>query len=265
MATPANASNLRISGLTAGGTVANLSRVAMTFSATDSTQLVIRPSATGALALGAIDATATVSASDTRFDISAANVRVDQSLTAQRLDLRSDASGSLALTSSVVAPQSVTITLEDEIDASRGDMFVHPNNLPRVDRTFEAMVVWLNDQPLTPEKQYLIKHATKLTTGTCSTLRYRVDVNTLHRQDAAELKMNEVGRCKVTLTTPIAFDPYRKNRNTGAFVFIVSTNSCRMRAMRSRISATSPSHCCFRAASPSTVATTAAPWQGGFE
>jgi len=118
------------------------------------------------------------------------------------------------------APQSVTLTLADEIDASRGDMFVHPNNLPRVDRTFEAMVVWLNDQPLTPGKQYLVKHATKLTGGSCTALRYRVDVNTLHRQDAAELKMNEVGRCKMTLSTPIAFDPYRKNRNTGAFVFI---------------------------------------------
>jgi bifunctional enzyme CysN/CysC len=99
-------------------------------------------------------------------------------------------------------------------------MFVHPNNLPRVDRSFEAMVVWMNDKPLVPGTQYLVKHATKLTTGGCTALRYRVDVNTLHRQDAAELKMNEVGRCKMTLSTPIAFDPYRKNRNTGAFIFI---------------------------------------------
>jgi bifunctional enzyme CysN/CysC len=118
------------------------------------------------------------------------------------------------------APQSITITLADEIDASRGDMFVHPNNLPRVDRSFEAMVVWLNDKSLVPGTQYLIKHATKLTQGQCGALRYRVDVNSLHRQEAAELKMNEVGRCKITLNTPIAFDPYRKNRNTGAFVFI---------------------------------------------
>ena len=118
------------------------------------------------------------------------------------------------------APQSVTITLADEIDASRGDMFVHPNNLPRVERSFEAMVVWMNDQPLVPGKQYLVKHATKLTGGSCTALRYRVDVNTLHRQECGELKMNEVGRCKMTLSTPIAFDPYRKNRNTGAFIFI---------------------------------------------
>ena len=118
------------------------------------------------------------------------------------------------------APQSVTLTLEDEIDCGRGDMLVHPANLPRVDRTFEAMVVWMTDQPLAPGRQYLIKHSTKTVLGGCATLRYRVDVNTLHRQDAAELKMNEVGRCKITLTTPIAFDAYRKNRNTGAFIFI---------------------------------------------
>ena len=118
------------------------------------------------------------------------------------------------------APQSITLTLTDEIDCGRGDMIVHPANLPRIDRTFEAMVVWMNDVPLTPGKQYLIKHSTKSAPGTCGTIRYRVDVNSLHRQDAGELKMNEVGRCKITLSSPIAFDPYRKNRSTGAFIFI---------------------------------------------
>jgi bifunctional enzyme CysN/CysC len=118
------------------------------------------------------------------------------------------------------APQSITLTLTDEIDCGRGDMIVHPANLPRIDRTFEAMVVWMNDVPLTPGKQYLIKHSTKTSPGNCGTIRYRVDVNTLHRQDAGELKMNEVGRCKITLSSPIAFDPYRKNRSTGAFIFI---------------------------------------------
>ncbi|MBN8628738.1 MAG: sulfate adenylyltransferase subunit CysN [Planctomycetes bacterium] len=118
------------------------------------------------------------------------------------------------------APQSITLTLADEIDCGRGDMLVHPANLPRVDRSFEAMVVWMGEQALTPGRQYLIKHAAKTANGSCEALRYRVDVNTLHRQDAAELKMNEVGRCKITLTSPIAFDPYRKNRNTGAFIVI---------------------------------------------
>ena len=118
------------------------------------------------------------------------------------------------------APMSVTVTLEDEIDVSRGDMLVHPGNVPRVDRTCEAMVVWMAEQPLVPGKQYLIKHTTKVVTGAVSTLRYRVDVNTLHRQDAPALNMNEVGRCTLTVNQPLAFDPYSKNRLTGAFIFI---------------------------------------------
>src|SRR5436190_1793303 len=72
------------------------------------------------------------------------------------------------------APQSITLTLTDEIDCGRGDMLVHPNNLPRVDRTFEAMVVWMNDQPLVAGKQYMIKHSTKVAPGNCGTIRYRV-------------------------------------------------------------------------------------------
>ncbi len=118
------------------------------------------------------------------------------------------------------APQSITITLADEVDISRGDMLVHPGNTPRVDRTIEAMVVWLNDQPLVPGKQYWIKHTTKLVTGSVSELRYRIDVNSLHRQDAPQLLMNEVGRCTLQLNQPLCFDPYRKNRATGAFIFV---------------------------------------------
>jgi bifunctional enzyme CysN/CysC len=118
------------------------------------------------------------------------------------------------------APMSVTVTLADEVDVSRGDMLVHPGNLPRVDRSFEAMVVWMAAEPMVPGKQYLVKHSTKVVLGAASTLRYRVDVNTLHRQDAPVLNMNEVGRVTMTLNQPIAFDPYRKNRATGAFIFV---------------------------------------------
>ena len=100
----------------------------------------------------------------------------------------------------------VTLTLEDEIDVSRGDMLVHPNNVPRVDRHFEAMLVWMAEEPMVPGKQYLVKQATNLVTGAVSRLRYRVDVNTLHREDAAGLALNEIGRCTVTLSQPIAFD-----------------------------------------------------------
>jgi bifunctional enzyme CysN/CysC len=118
------------------------------------------------------------------------------------------------------APQSVTLTLEDEIDSSRGDMLVRPGNVPKVDHKFDASIVWMSEEPLVPGKQYLFKQTSKLTTGAVSTLRYRVDVNTLHRQPAPALALNEIGRCAITLTSPIAFDAYRRNRTTGSFIMI---------------------------------------------
>ena len=118
------------------------------------------------------------------------------------------------------APQSVTLTLEDEIDSSRGDMLVRPGNVPKVDHRFDAMVVWMTEEPLVPGKQYLFKQTTKVVPGAVNTLRYRVDVNTLHRQPAPTLALNEIGRCQVTLTSPIAFDAYRRNRATGGFIMI---------------------------------------------
>ena len=118
------------------------------------------------------------------------------------------------------APQSVTLTLEDEIDSSRGDMLVRPGNVPKVDHKFEASIVWMSDEPLVPGKQYLFKQTSKVTTGAVGTLRYRIDVNTLHRQPTPTLGLNEIGRCAITLTSPIAFDAYRRNRATGAFIMI---------------------------------------------
>jgi bifunctional enzyme CysN/CysC len=118
------------------------------------------------------------------------------------------------------APQAVTITLDREIDISRGDMICRPGNQPHFDRKFDAMVVWMSEEQMVPGKQYLIKHASKSVSGSVSTLRYRIDVNTLHRQDAPTLKLNEIGRCELLLNEPIAFDPYRRNRATGAFIII---------------------------------------------
>jgi bifunctional enzyme CysN/CysC len=118
------------------------------------------------------------------------------------------------------APQSVTLTLEDEIDSSRGDMLVRPGNVPKVDQKFDAMVVWMSEEPLVPGKQYLFKQTSKVTPGAVGTLRYRVDINTLHRQPAPTLTLNEIGRCGITLTSPIAYDAYRRNRSTGAFIMI---------------------------------------------
>ena len=118
------------------------------------------------------------------------------------------------------APQAITLTLEDEIDISRGDMLVHPNNMPRVDDKFDAMIVWMAEEPMLPGKQYLIKQTNKVVSGSISTLRYRVDVNTLHSHPAPVLKLNEIGRCQVTLSQSICYDPYRRNRGTGAFIII---------------------------------------------
>jgi len=118
------------------------------------------------------------------------------------------------------APLSVTLTFEDEIDASRGDMIVRPGNTPRVDNKFDAMVVWMGEEPLTPGKQYLFKHTSKITPGTVNTLRYRIDVNTLHSDPAPTLSLNEIGRVSITLSSSICFDGYRRNPATGAFIII---------------------------------------------
>ncbi len=117
-------------------------------------------------------------------------------------------------------PQAVTLTLMDEIDVSRGDMIVRPGNLPKLEQRFDAMVVWMSDQPMIPGKQYLFKHTTKQVSGTIDTLRYQVDVNTLHRRDAPTLELNEIGRCAITLAEPITFDDYRRNRSTGCLIMI---------------------------------------------
>ncbi|MCA9196707.1 MAG: sulfate adenylyltransferase subunit CysN [Planctomycetales bacterium] len=118
------------------------------------------------------------------------------------------------------APMSITLTLEDEIDISRGDIVVHPGNVPRIDEKFDAMLVWMTEEPMVPGKSYLIKHMNKTVTGSVSSLRYRIDVNTLQHTDADELQLNEIGRCHVTLNQVIAYDSYDRNRTTGAFIVI---------------------------------------------
>jgi bifunctional enzyme CysN/CysC len=118
------------------------------------------------------------------------------------------------------APQSVTLTLEDEVDISRGDMLVRPGNVPRVEQKFEALIVWMHDEKLVPGKSYLFKQTSRVLPGSVSTLRYRVDVNTLHRQEAPALGLNEIGRCQVALSAPVAYDAYRRNRGTGSFIII---------------------------------------------
>lgn len=117
-------------------------------------------------------------------------------------------------------PLSVTLTLEDEIDASRGDTIVRTGNLPHSRDQIEAMLVWMDGQAMTPGKTYLFKHTTQTLPGTIDTLKYRVDVNTLHRTPAPQLELNEIGRVSISLSGPVHFDAYRKNRSTGAFIVI---------------------------------------------
>jgi bifunctional enzyme CysN/CysC len=118
------------------------------------------------------------------------------------------------------APQSITLTLEDEIDASRGDMIVRSGNLPRSRDQIEAMLVWMTADAMVPGKTYLFKHTTQTLPGTIDSLRYQVNVNSLHRNPAPQLELNEIGRVSISLSGPIHFDAYRRNRNTGAFIVI---------------------------------------------
>jgi bifunctional enzyme CysN/CysC len=117
---------------------------------------------------------------------------------------------------------SVTLRLEDELDISRGDMICRPNNRPRVSQDLDAMVCWMSDAvPLTPGTKLGIKHTTRSARALVQGLQYRLDVNTLHRDEAAEqLVLNEIGRVTLRVTQPLFVDEYRRNRETGAFILI---------------------------------------------
>ncbi len=117
-------------------------------------------------------------------------------------------------------PQAVTVTLEDEIDISRGDMLVHPDNLPRIERHFETMLVWMDETPMDPTTQFFIKHANNNTKARIDQVKYKVDVNSLQKSEIDHLKLNEIGRAVLTTNKPLFFDPYKQNKNTGAFVLI---------------------------------------------
>jgi bifunctional enzyme CysN/CysC len=118
------------------------------------------------------------------------------------------------------APMAVTITLADDVDVSRGDMLVAPNNVPHVTNDFEAMVVWMAEAPLTAGGHYLLKQSTVQAPATVSAVRYRIDVNTLRRGDTESLGLNDIGRIRVESPRRIAFDAYSRNRGTGAFILI---------------------------------------------
>lgn len=118
------------------------------------------------------------------------------------------------------ASQSILITLEDEIDITRGDMLVHPANLPGIRREIDAILVWMDQDPLRAGKVYLVKHTTKLLKGAISRLHFQIDPETLNRKAASELQLNEIGRASIELFNPIFCDEYTKNRQTGGFILI---------------------------------------------
>ncbi len=118
------------------------------------------------------------------------------------------------------AGMAVTLTLEKEVDISRGDLLVHPHNLPDVDTGVDAMLVWMAEQPMLPEKQYYLKIGTKQVNASVREVRHRVNVNTLEHEPARQLVLNEIAEVTVDLEQAVAFDPYKKNRATGAFVII---------------------------------------------
>ncbi|MCF6171884.1 MAG: sulfate adenylyltransferase subunit CysN [Bacteroidales bacterium] len=117
-------------------------------------------------------------------------------------------------------PQSASFTLEDEIDISRGEMVVHANSMPHIERHFEAMLVWMDENPMDSYTQFYIKHNTHATKARIDQIKYKVDVNTLEKSEIDHFELNEIGRVVVTTTKPLLFDPYKKNRQTGSFILI---------------------------------------------
>ncbi len=134
-------------------------------------------------------------------------------------------------------PQSVTLTLEDEIDVSRGEMLVHPDDLPVVARNFEAMMVWMDEEPMDFNKSFFLKQTTNLSRTHVDCIRYKVDVNTMEHLSVENgklapadvpMQLNQIARVVLTTAKELFFDAYQKNKATGSFILIdpISNNTC---------------------------------------
>jgi len=117
-------------------------------------------------------------------------------------------------------PMAVTLTLEDEIDISRGDILVHGNDVPKTTNRFDSMVVWMSEEPLQKGRQYEVKLNTTRIAGGISNVHHRVDVNTLEQTAADSLELNEIARCEITLERPVVADDYRTHHGTGSFIIV---------------------------------------------
>jgi bifunctional enzyme CysN/CysC len=124
--------------------------------------------------------------------------------------------------SEAFSPMAVTLLLDDDVDISRGDLICRPHNRPSAAQDIEGMVCWMSaDRPLTPGSRLIVKHTTRTVKGRVTDLHYRIDVNTLHRDEAAtQLGLNEIGRVRMRLTQPVFADPYARNRLTGGMILI---------------------------------------------
>jgi len=119
------------------------------------------------------------------------------------------------------APMAVTVRLTDDLDVSRGDLICRPANAPQVTQDLDALVCWMTDEPLRPRQRIAVKHTTRTVRGMVKELRYRLDVNTLHRDpDAGELGLNDIGRVRIRTTQPLFVDDYARNRVAGRFILI---------------------------------------------
>ncbi len=118
------------------------------------------------------------------------------------------------------AGESVTITLEDEIDLSRGEMLVLPEDQPTVDRSIDAMLVWMDEEQMDRSKKFYLKQTTQMTRAQIDTIEYRVDVNTMEHSECKEMSLNEIARVTLSSSKPLLFDKYSDNRSCGSFILI---------------------------------------------
>ena len=125
-----------------------------------------------------------------------------------------------ATSNEAYAPMAITITTEDEVDISRGDMIVHTKTMPRVSNSLKVMLVWMDEKPMDIHRSYDIKRATSVVSGNFEHINYKIDVNTYERTQVDRLELNDIASCKMLLTQPIAADSYESNRLTGSFIVV---------------------------------------------
>ena len=119
------------------------------------------------------------------------------------------------------APMSITMTLEDEIDISRGDIIAKPNNHPESEQDVDVMLCWMNQKPINLNSKFFVRHTTREVRGVLKEIQYKLDINSLHRiENAPQLAMNDIARVKIRTSQPLFFDNYRKNRITGSLILV---------------------------------------------